>query len=127
MKATNRILKITVIFIAFTFNFYASFSRNVTDQATMINVTKPALPPNGFSNKYAIVNGVKLHYVIGGHGTPLMLVHGFPQNWYMWNRLLPELSKRFTVIAPDLRGVGESDKPRGGYDKKIWLSTCTSL
>jgi pimeloyl-ACP methyl ester carboxylesterase len=118
MKTRNRILEITVMLIAFTFNAHTSFSRNVIGQATITNVTKPALPPKGFSNQYAIVNGVKIHYVIGGHGTPLMLVHGFPQNWYMWNRLLPELSKHFTIIVPDLRGVGESDKPQGGYDKK---------
>jgi pimeloyl-ACP methyl ester carboxylesterase len=61
---------------------------------------------------------VNIHYVIGGQGEPLVLIHGFGQNWYMWNRLLPELSKHFTVIVPDLRGVGESDKPEGGYDKK---------
>jgi pimeloyl-ACP methyl ester carboxylesterase len=118
VKTTNRVLNITAMLIAFAFNFYTSFSRNVIDRATITNVTKPALPPKDFSNQYAIVNGFKIHYVIGGHGTPLMLVHGFPQNWYMWNRLLPELSKHFTVIAPDLRGVGESDKPPGGYDKK---------
>jgi len=118
MKTTNRILKITVVLIAFTFNAYTSFSGNVINQAATTNVTEPALPPGGFSNQYAMVNGVKIHYVTGGHGTPLMLVHGFPQNWYMWNRLLPELSKHFTIIAPDLRGVGESDKPKGGYDKK---------
>ena len=118
MKTTNRILKITVMLIAFIFNSCTSKSGNVSDKATITSVTEPALPPNGFSNQYAIVNGVKIHYVIGGHGTPLMLVHGFPQNWYMWNRLLPELSKHFTVIAPDLRGVGESGKPQGGYDKK---------
>jgi pimeloyl-ACP methyl ester carboxylesterase len=46
------------------------------------------------------------------------LIHGFGQNWFMWNRLLPELSKHFTVIAPDLRGSGESGKPDSGYDKK---------
>jgi pimeloyl-ACP methyl ester carboxylesterase len=118
MKTTNRILKITVMLIAFTFYAYTSFSRNVIDRATITNVIKPASPPKGFSNQYAIVNGIKIHYVIGGHGTPLMLVHGFPQNWFMWNRLLPELSKHFTIIAPDLRGVGESGKPQGGYDKK---------
>ena len=78
----------------------------------------PAAPPEGFKHQYAMVNGVKIHYVTGGKGEPLLLVHGFGQNWYMWNRLLPELSKHFTVIAPDLRGVGESDKPAGGYDKK---------
>lgn len=47
-----------------------------------------------------------------------MLIHGFGQNWYMWNRLLPELSTHFTVIAPDLPGLGESDKPDSGYTKK---------
>jgi len=81
-------------------------------------IIKPASPPPGFKHQYAQVNGVKIHYVIGGKGEPLLLVHGFGQNWYMWNRLLPELSKHFTVIAPDMRGVGESGKPAGGYDKK---------
>jgi pimeloyl-ACP methyl ester carboxylesterase len=79
---------------------------------------KPASPPPGFKHQYTTVNGVKIHYVIGGKGEPLLLIHGFGQNWYMWNRLLPELSKHFTVIAPDMRGVGESGKPAGGYDKK---------
>ncbi len=78
----------------------------------------PANPPSNFKHQYATVNGVKIHYVIGGKGEPLLLVHGFGQNWYMWNRLLPELSKHFTVIAPDMRGVGESGKPASGYDKK---------
>jgi alpha-beta hydrolase superfamily lysophospholipase len=93
-----------------------------TDSATV----KPADPPANFKHATAFVNGVNIHYVIGGKGEPLVLVHGFGQNWYMWNRLLPELSKHFTVIAPDLRGVGESDKPESGYDKKQWLRIFTS-
>lgn len=79
---------------------------------------QPAAPPANFKHQMAKVNGINIHYVIGGTGEPLVLIHGFGQNWYMWNRLLPELSKHFTVIAPDLRGVGESDRPAGGYDKK---------
>ncbi|OCX52115.1 alpha/beta hydrolase [Mucilaginibacter sp. PPCGB 2223] len=86
--------------------------------AGSVMAAAPANPPANFKHQYATVNGVKLHYVIGGKGEPLLLVHGFGQNWYMWNRLLPELSKHFTVIAPDMRGVGESGKPAGGYDKK---------
>jgi len=78
----------------------------------------PAAPPANFKHATAKVNGVTIHYVIGGSGEPLVLIHGFGQNWYMWNRLLPEFSKHFTVIAPDLRGVGESDRPDSGYDKK---------
>lgn len=87
----------------------------------------PANPPANFAHKYATVNGVKIHYVIGGQGDPLVLLHGFGQNWFMWNRLLPELSKHFTVIAPDLRGVGESDKPESGYDKKTMAADIHGL
>lgn len=90
-------------------------------------LSKPASPPANFKHQTANVNGVNIHYVIGGEGEPLVLVHGFGQNWYMWNRLLPELSKHFTVIAPDLRGVGESDKPAGGYDKKTMATDIHEL
>jgi len=79
---------------------------------------QPAVPPGNFKDQMAKVNGINIHYVIGGTGEPLLLVHGFGQNWYMWNRLLPALSKHFTIIAPDLPGLGESDKPDNGYDKK---------
>src|SRR2546430_1308157 len=79
---------------------------------------EPALPPSNFKSEIKNVNGINIHYVIGGAGAPILLIHGFGQNWYMWNRLLPELSKHFTVIAPDLPGLGESDKPDSGYDKK---------
>ncbi|MVN77534.1 alpha/beta fold hydrolase [Hymenobacter sp. HMF4947] len=87
----------------------------------------PASPPSNFKHQTAAVNGVNIHYVIGGKGAPLMLVHGFGQNWYMWNRLLPELSKHFTVIAPDLRGVGESSKPASGYDKRTMATDLHEL
>ena len=88
---------------------------------------KPAPPPTGFQNKYETVNGIKIHYVIGGKGEPLLLIHGFGQNWFMWDRLMPELSKHFTIVAPDLLGVGESGKPKNGYEKKQWRPTCTGL
>lgn len=87
----------------------------------------PAAPPANFKHQMANVNGVNIHYVIGGEGEPLVLVHGFGQNWYMWNRILPELSKHFTVIAPDLRGVGESEKTAGGYDKKTMATDIHEL
>lgn len=90
-------------------------------------VIQPANPPANFKHQVATVNGIKMHYVIGGQGEPLVLVHGFGQNWFMWNRLLPELSKHFTVIAPDLRGLGESDKPESGYDKKTMASDIHEL
>lgn len=95
--------------------------------ATTEPTIEPAAPPSNFKHATAKVNGLNIHYVIGGTGEPLVLVHGFGQNWYMWNRLLPELSKHFTVIAPDMRGVGESDKPATGYDKKTMATDIHEL
>jgi len=69
-----------------------------------------------FSHREAVVNGVRLHYVIGGTGSPILLVHGFPETWYAWRKVMPLLAKRHTVIVPDLRGAGGSDRPAGPYD-----------
>ena len=76
------------------------------------------VPVAGFSDQYASVNGVRLHYKIGGQGTPVVLLHGYAQTGHMWVPAMRELVKRHTVIVPDLRGAGGSDKPAGGYDKK---------
>lgn len=89
-----------------------------TDSTAQTETIQPASPPASFKHATAKVNDIDIHYVTGGSGEPLVLLHGFGQNWYMWNRIMPELSKHFTVIAPDLPGVGESGKPAGGYDKK---------
>ncbi|WP_436348109.1 alpha/beta fold hydrolase [Natronorubrum sp. FCH18a] len=64
------------------------------------------------------VNDVQLHYVTAGEGKPLVLLHGWPQTWYEWREVIPKFAKDYTVIAPDLRGMGDSEKPRSGYDKK---------
>lgn len=64
----------------------------------------------------AAVNGVRLHYVTAGSGPPVVLLHGWPQTWYAWRHVIPALAARYTVIAPDLRGLGASSKPDGGYD-----------
>lgn len=99
----------------------------VTEKAKDSTALAPAAPPAGFKHQVANVNGINIHYVIGGTGEPLVLIHGFGQNWYMWNRLLPEFSKHFTVIAPDLPGLGESDKPEKGYDKKTLAANIHGL
>ncbi|MEO3973829.1 alpha/beta hydrolase [Streptomyces sp. CAU 1734] len=72
----------------------------------------------GFSSRHAEVNGIRLHYVEGGTGEPLILLGGWPQTWWQWNKVMPELARRYRVIAVDLRGMGGSGKPDGGYDKK---------
>lgn len=69
-----------------------------------------------FSHRMATVNGIQMHYVIGGQGNPLVLLHGFPQTWYEWRHVMPALAKNYTVIVPDLRGLGDSSKPPTGYD-----------
>jgi len=125
MKITStKFVSLSIVLILFVVASCNTKSTSETKQSepetTKVNDAAmiPASPPSNFKHQTANVNGVNIHYVIGGEGEPLVLVHGFAQNWYMWNRLLPELSKHFTVIAPDMRGVGESDKPNSGYDKK---------
>ena len=69
-------------------------------------------------HNYADLGDVRIHYVTSGDGPPVVLLHGWPQTWWEWRHIIPELSSRYTVIAPDLRGLGDSSKPVGGYDKQ---------
>ena len=72
----------------------------------------------GFRNGYAEVDGVRLHYVVGGKGTPLILLPGWPETWWTFHKIMPSLAGQHTVIAVDLRGMGSSSRPADGYDKK---------
>jgi pimeloyl-ACP methyl ester carboxylesterase len=75
--------------------------------------------PTGFAEHLADeVNGVRLHYLVGGKGSPVVLLHGYAETGHMWLPLLGPLARQHTVIVPDLRGAGESSKPEAGYDKK---------
>ncbi|MBN9596312.1 MAG: alpha/beta hydrolase [Afipia sp.] len=67
---------------------------------------------------HADLGDVTLHYVTAGSGKPIVLLHGWPQTWYAWRKIMPELAKDYFVIAPDLRGLGDSSRPLGGFDKK---------
>ncbi len=71
-----------------------------------------------FSHHTAEVNGVRLHYVMGGKGDPVVLLHGFTSTWYEWRKVMPTLAEHYTVIVPDLRGLGDSERPEGDYDKR---------
>lgn len=64
------------------------------------------------------VNGIRLNAWTGGQGKPLVLLHGYPQTAVMWRKIIPRLKENFTVVCPDLRGYGDSEKPRSGYDKR---------
>src|SRR5262245_32414097 len=68
----------------------------------------PDLPPgftDTFKSHYIQAGDVRLHAVIGGHGPPLLLIHGWPQTWYAWHLVMPALARDFTVIAVDQRGI----------------------
>jgi pimeloyl-ACP methyl ester carboxylesterase len=69
-----------------------------------------------FASETAEVNGIKIHYVRGGTGPAVILIHGFPQDWFEFGAIMPRLAKQFTVIALDLRGIGGSSAPPDGYD-----------
>ncbi|XVQ14906.1 alpha/beta hydrolase [Spirillospora sp. CA-255316] len=72
----------------------------------------------GFSSRYAEVNGVRLHYVTGGEGEPLVLLPGWPETWWEYRKVMPALAERYRVFAVDIRGMGGSGRPEGGYEKK---------
>ena len=74
--------------------------------------------PSSLSKRFAEVNGVRLHYRIGGSGAPIVLLHGYTQTGHMWHPIVPSLIPHHTVIVPDLRGAGDSAKPQTGYEKK---------
>jgi pimeloyl-ACP methyl ester carboxylesterase len=75
----------------------------------------PRVP--GVQHRFAQLRGMRMHLAEAGEGPPLLLLHGWPQHWWCFRRLIPQLSRRFRVIAPDLRGLGWSDAPPDGYSK----------
>jgi len=81
----------------------------------------------GFENKRATVNGISLHYVVGGKGDPVFLLPGWPETWWAYSKIMPHLARTHRVYAIDLRGMGSSAKPEGGYDKKTMASDLAAL
>jgi len=88
--------------------FSAAFPSNALGQATSAIIV----------SRTAQVDGVKLHYLTAGHGSPLILLHGYAETSLMWKPIMPVLAERFTVIAPDLPGIGDSDIPPDGLNMK---------
>ena len=73
---------------------------------------------SSFIHHHADLGDVRLHYVTAGQGFPVVLLHGWPQSWYEWRHVMKDLARDYMVIAPDLRGLGDSSRPLDGYDKK---------
>lgn len=75
---------------------------------------------DAFDVRDADAAGVNIHFVVGGSGPPLLLLHGYPQTHVMWHKVAPGLAQHFTVVAPDLRGYGDSAKPEGGGNHEAY-------
>lgn len=85
------------------------------------------LPPQEARSRFLEVGGLRLHHVVMGAGPPVVLLHGWPQTWFAWQATMERLARRFTVIAPDLRGVGLSERPPSGYDKRAIAEDIAAL
>ncbi|AWH55568.1 alpha/beta hydrolase [Stenotrophomonas sp. ESTM1D_MKCIP4_1] len=81
----------------------------------------------GFEDRSAKVDGIQLHYVEGGKGDLVVLLPGWPETWWEWHKMMPELAERHRVVSVDLRGMGESSRPEGGYDKKTMAKDIAGL
>lgn len=79
-----------------------------------------------FESLYIAANGVKLHVKTCGSGAPCLLLHGYPQTWYTWRHVMKELSPHFTVVAPDFRGWGESEK-KPPYNLRVMVEDTLAL
>lgn len=79
------------------------------------------------SSRRITVRDIELDVIVAGDGPPVLLLHGYPQTKYMWRHLIPALSRRFTVIAPDLRGYGDSAKPPAGPDHAEYAKRTMAL
>jgi pimeloyl-ACP methyl ester carboxylesterase len=95
--------------------------------AQFLNDAELARSLGSFESKGAQVNGITLHYVEGGQGQPLILLPGWPETWWSYRKIMPELAKHFLVISLDIRGMGYSSTPESGYRKKEMASDVAKM
>jgi haloacetate dehalogenase len=81
----------------------------------------------GFRQTRVLANGLHLNVRVGGSGPPVLMLHGYPQTHVMWRKVAPRLAERFTLVMPDLRGYGDSDKPTGTPDHATYSKRVMAL
>ena len=79
------------------------------------------------ANHTVQANGIRQNYIDAGAGAPVVLLHGFPETNFAWRHQIPVLGELYRIIAPDLRGCGETDKPASGYDKRTMANDLAAL
>ncbi len=91
--------------------------------------SRPVAGLDGFEHGFETVDGVRLHYVSGGRrdGEVIVLLAGFPESWFAWRKIIPLLAADYRIIAPDLPGQGDSDRPLGGYDSQTLATSVHAL
>ncbi|HYZ96662.1 MAG TPA: alpha/beta hydrolase [Nitrososphaeraceae archaeon] len=123
MNRLNENIAIIIIFVLFILSIGSVMSTS-SIPLTFAQQNTNSLDSNeklNYTHYKTNVNRIQLHYIMGGkgEGDPIVLLHGWPQTWYEWRNIIPELiANNYTVIAPDMRGLGDSEKPQTGYDKK---------
>jgi pimeloyl-ACP methyl ester carboxylesterase len=100
---------------------------NEIENAQVPNDKELALSLGSFTSKEVQLNGITLHYVQGGQGEPLVLLPGWPETWWSYHKIMPELAKDFSVISLDIRGMGTSSTPEAGYRKKEMASDVAEM
>src|SRR3984893_9055037 len=101
----NRVSNFCLVGLSFVFAVFTTPTDAETSDKNIVSRT-------------AEVDGVQLHYLTAGHGPTVILLHGYTQTSRMWKPIIPLLAERFTVIAPDLPGIGDSGIPANGLDMK---------
>jgi pimeloyl-ACP methyl ester carboxylesterase len=109
-----------------------ALSATAQSPARVIETTPSSRPVpglDGFEHRFETVAGVRLHYVTGGKpdGDVVVLLAGFPESWFAWRKLMPLLAAAYRIIAPDLPGQGDSDRPMVGYDTKTLATSVHGL
>ena len=121
MNRLNENIAIIIIFVLFILSIGSVMSTS-SIPLTFAQQNTDSLDSNeklNYTHYKTMINGFNMHYIIGGKGDPIVLSHGWPETWYEWRHIIPQLiANNYTVIAPDMRGLGDSEKPQTGYDKK---------
>lgn len=102
-------------------------AQSASPQADLSDAALAASLDGDFASEYAEVNGARLHYVAGGAGEPLVLLPGWPETWWEYRKVMPELARHYRVIAVDIRGMGGSEKTKSGYEKKAMAGDIREL